>query len=70
MRTVRYIFAVLLFLMAFIASGERYVYHIAYFDQSFFGITFSYGTYSLNDSNVLAKEKLRHDLQKYQFDIF
>lgn len=70
MRITRYFFAFFLFLIAFIATGERYVYHVTYFDQSFFGITFSSESYSTSDAQFLRTERLAQDLEKYQFDIF
>mgnify|MGYP003295333797 CR=1 FL=1 len=41
MRIIRYVFTFFLILIGFISSSERFIYHIAYFDQSFYSISFS-----------------------------
>lgn len=71
MRIIRYVFTFFLILIGFISSSERFIYHIAYFDQSFYSISFSYDTYGAADStNLLAKEVLKEDLNTYKFDVF
>lgn len=70
MRGIKYLFVAVLFSLAFLATGERFVYHLAHFEETFWGITFEYGLYGDENSNTLVKDEIAQALEKNDFDVF
>ncbi len=69
-RIIKYIFVLFLFVFAFVATEERFVYHLVQFEQSFGEITFEYSIYGEQRGNTLSKNKLLKDLEEKKFDIY
>lgn len=62
--------AVVLFALGFLATGERSIYHLANFEQTYWGITFEYDLYGDKDTEYLAKDELEAALRESNFDVF
>ena len=70
MRVVKCCLAVVLFALGFLATGERSIYHLANFEQTYWGITFEYDLYGDKDTEYLAKDELETALRESNFDVF
>lgn len=70
MKVVKYLFVAFLFALAFLATGERFVYHLAHFEETFWGITFEYGIYGDENSNTLVKNEIAQALEENDFNVF
>jgi hypothetical protein len=69
-KIIKYIIVLLLFAAAFLATGERFVYHLAHFEDTYYGITFEYALYGLPDTRSLIKEKVQAALAESDLDVF
>ena len=70
MRQIKYIIAVVLFFLGFVASSERFVYHLAHFEETFWQINFEYSLYGDKDEAEKAKSNLRRTIGEYGFDVY
>ena len=70
MKTIKYILVLLLIIVAFLATGERFVFHLAHFEKTFWGITFEYGLYGQEGSEKLVKEEIAKALEENDLDVF
>lgn len=70
MRYIKYILVSFLIMVAFLATGERFVFHLISFEESFWRITFEYGLYGQEGSETLVKEKIATALEENDLDVF
>ncbi len=69
-RTIKYILAFFLIFIAFIATSERFVFHLTHFEQTYGEITFEYSIYGEKDQKQLIKNNVIKDLQDKEFDVY
>ncbi|BAK98735.1 hypothetical protein OBV_15370 [Oscillibacter valericigenes Sjm18-20] len=70
MRHIKYAVALVLFLIAFVATAERFVYHLAHFEETFWQISFEYSLYGGDGADEVVKTNLQKSIQAYSFDIY
>lgn len=70
MKTIKFFLIGILFALAFLATGERFIYHLANFEQTYWSITFEYDLYGDKDTEFLAKDELETALSASDFDVF
>ena len=71
-KTYLYIIFTILVVLAFFLTGERYVFHIAHFENTYFSMTLQYEIFGDDtvESAELSKEKIKQVSQEQQFDLF
>lgn len=69
-KSVQYLIFAVLLLIGFIATGERYVFHLSHFENTFYSLTFQYDIFGTNEQSTLSKEKILETAQENDFDIF
>jgi hypothetical protein len=69
-KIVKYVIVLLLFAAAFLVTGERFVYHLAHFEDTYYGITFEYDLYGQPDTRSLVREKIQDALTESSLDVF
>ncbi|MDR1158170.1 MAG: hypothetical protein LBK75_07680 [Oscillospiraceae bacterium] len=70
MRAIKYVITLFLLLIAFLATGERFIYHLVHFENTFSGMTFEYELYGQKGSTALTKDKIASALEENTFDVF
>jgi hypothetical protein len=70
MKLTKYIIITFLFAFAFLATGERFVYHLAHFEDTYYGITFEYDLYGKENSRNLVRDKIEQKLVESDLDVF
>lgn len=70
MKYIKYSIALVLFLIGFVATAERFVYHLAHFEETFWRISFEYSLYGNEESDSIIKKNLKEALQDYSLDIY
>lgn len=70
MKAIKFCLVCVLFSLAFLVTGERFIYHLENFEQTYMGITFEYELYGDKDTEYLAKDELEAALYASNFDVF
>lgn len=70
MKYIKYTVALILFVVGFIATGERFVYHLSHFEETFTQISFEYSLYGQDGENEIVKQNLRQKLNDYSLDVY
>jgi hypothetical protein len=69
-KIVKYLLFSVLVIVGFLAVGERFVYHLAHFEGTYYGITFEYDLYGRAKTATLVRDKIELALAESGLDVF
>lgn len=70
MKYIKYTVVLVLLIVGFIATSERFVYHLGHFEETFWRISFEYSLYGEEGADEIVKRNLQESIQEYSFDIY
>jgi hypothetical protein len=69
-KIIKYAIFSVLVIVGFLAVGERFVYHLAHFEGTYYGITFEYDLYGRANTGTLVRDKIERALAESGLDVF